>query len=777
MKEDNVLPIIPLKDIVLFPFIVVPLFIGRKKSLDTLDTTVSSYGGEEILLTAQKNSDIEIPKPDDLYKVGVVAKIIQIVRLPNNTVKLLVEAKNKVTISNINDDEGYLRGSYEIIYSNDIKEGYQHNNISKNLVSIFKKYVSINKQINPEILNTLSSRKSLIFLTSIIMSHLTCNVKKKQQILETPEILDIVSQLKDLINKELLILKTEETIQKRVKTQIEKTQKDYYLNEQIKAIQKELGDYEEKSELQDLETKIKSLKLSEEAKSKAKNELKKYRMMNPISSEAAIIRNYLDALLSMPWGKESSLNISINKAENILNKHHHGLQKPKERIIEYLSVLKRVKTAPGTILCFVGPPGVGKTSLAKSIAEATGKEYTKFSLGGVRDESEIRGHRRTYIGSIPGKIMTLLKKAKVDNPVMLLDEIDKISSDYRGDPASALLEVLDPEQNSKFTDHYLEVEYNLSKVMFIATANTLDIPKPLLDRMEVIRLSGYLEQDKLEIAKHYLLAKQKKIHGLKDEELSISDQTILELIRYYTRESGIRSLERQIASLSRKALTKILSQKNINKISITPKDLKSLLGPKKYRIGLAEKEDIIGTTTGLAYTETGGDLLSIEVAIIPGKGIIKATGKLGEIMQESTQTAFSFFRANAKAIGMDLSILKDNDIHLHVPEGATPKDGPSAGIAIYTSISSLINNIPVKRNVAMTGEITLRGRVLAIGGLREKLLAAQRGGIDTVIIPKDNIHDLEEIPTAIKDNLKIIPVSDAKEVLKIALSDHSTNQT
>ena len=776
--KKKILPLIPLRDIVIFPSVVIPLFIGRKQSLKTLEIALSNLEKNFILFVAQKNSFVEKPLEQNLYKVGVKAKIIQVVKLPNGNIKILIEAIDKVRISNIETVEEVLQAEYEII-----DDDYENNDLTdqnlrdvdlivSKLISVFNEYAKLNKVVGQEVLLQLSEKKEIVYVTSIIASHITCKLSKKQNILEIPGILNRANALISILEEEVISLNTEKLIQDRVKKQMEKTQRDYYLNEKMKAIEKELRRNEESFEVETFEKKIKSLKLSKEAKEKANSEVKKYKLMNQMSSEAAIVRNYLDTLLSLPWGKIKKPKISLKQAMEKLDSKHYGLEKVKERIIEYLAVLQRIPKTLSTILCLVGPPGVGKTSLVKSIAEAMGRPYCKFSLGGVKDESEVRGHRRTYIGSMPGKIISLLKKVEVDNPVMLLDEVDKMCSDFRGDPASALLEALDPEQNNSFVDHYLEVGYDLSNVIFIVTANSLNMPTPLLDRMEIIKISGYTEDEKLQIAKKHLIDKQIKLNGLKKDEITITNGVIHSIINHYTRESGVRALEREIAKIARKSLKKILETED--KLSsktriVDTVNLEELLGVKKFRINFAEKNDIVGVTTGLAYTEVGGDLLAIEAVIVPGKGTIRATGKLGEVMKESTQTAFSFFCAIAKNLGIDNIELKDKDIHLHVPEGAIPKDGPSAGIAIFTTIVSLMTKVPVKKTVAMTGEITLRGRVLAIGGLREKLLAADRGQVKTVIIPKDNLHDLKEVPDIIKQGLEIIPIVDAQEALNIAL--------
>ncbi len=766
--EKNTLPLLILRDVIIFPGTIAPIFIGREKSLNALLAAKRIDDGQHILLTTQKKQDLEEPGAQDLFRVGVLAKIIQTVKLPNNNAKILIEAINRVKLTNITGDDMFV-SDYTVNPDKEVDNLERLNDSTTTVIEAFKEYARANKKINLEILNILTEQRNPSYITNIIASHLTSKIDLKQSLLEQTDVQKRAELLLEIITSENAQMDTEQVVQQRVKKQIEKTQREFYLNEQMKAIQQEMDGSNDKSDFFDLEKKIKKLKLSTEAKEKATAELKKLKMMNQLSAESSVVRNYLDTLLSLPWGKQSNSTIQINKTEEILDRDHYGLKKVKERIVEYLSVLKRSRKIRGPILCLIGPPGVGKTSLVKSIAEAMDRKYTKFALGGVRDEAEIRGHRKTYLGSMPGKIITLLKKSKVDNPVMLLDEIDKMSADFRGDPASALLEVLDPEQNSHFVDHYLEVEYDLSNIIFIATANSYDLPRALLDRMEIINIAGYIEEEKLEIAKNHLVTKQLKMHGMKPHELTIPDDTILELIRYYTKESGVRSLEREIGAIARKVLTRILKNKDLKTVTVTPKDLEEYIGVKKYRFGLAEKEDQIGTTTGLAYTEVGGDLLSIEAACFKGKGGIKSTGKLGEVMKESAEAAYSCFLSKAKDLGLKESEYKEFDIHLHVPEGATPKDGPSAGIAIYTTLVSLMTKNPVNRNVAMTGEITLRGKVLPIGGLKEKLLAAVRGGIKKVLIPEENVKDLKDIPSNIKDNIEIIPVSNIDQVLEHAL--------
>ena len=768
MTEIKTLPLIALRDVVLFPGMLTPIYVGREKSIKAIEKAKAD--NMPILLVTQKKSSDEDPSSKDLYKIGLLGNLSQVIRLPSQHLKILVDVTHRVKlVKTKNNDSGFFESEYEILADKEITDIDALIDKTAKLVLNFSEYVRLNKKINPEVINSLSDQKNPVHISNLIASHLACKLKDKQGILEIISVEEKLDQIEQILETEIAAIETEQSIQQRVKKQIEKTQKDYYLNEQMKAIQKELGD-DDKSELGDLEKKIKNTKLSKEAREKAESELKKLKAMNPIASEAGVIRNYLETLLSMPWGKFDKNQLNVKKAEDVLNRDHYGLEKVKDRIVEYLAVLQRSKKIRGPIICFVGPPGVGKTSLVKSIAEATGRKYAKFALGGVRDEAEIRGHRRTYLGSMPGKIITLIKKAKTSNPLILLDEIDKMSSDFRGDPTSALLEVLDPEQNIHFSDHYLEVEYDLSNAMFIATANTLDLPRPLLDRMEIIRISGYIEDEKLHIARDHLLPKLLKQHSMKEAEFSISDSAILDIIRYYTRESGVRNLERELANLIRKTLRKILTDKNLKTVNITSEDLEDYLGVRKFKIGIAEDESQVGVTTGLAYTEVGGDLLSIEAVLVPGKGEIRATGKLGDVMKESTQAAYSYFRSEAEILGINPVALKDHDVHLHVPEGATPKDGPSAGTAIFTTICSLLSGIPVKKDVAMTGEITLRGKVLPIGGLREKLLAATRGGIKTVLIPEDNMKDLKEIPDSVKSGLNIIAISDANEVLEYALT-------
>ncbi len=774
MANKEKLPLLPLKDMVVFPGMITPIFVSRTKSLQALFNNKNAENNRHILLVLQKQQDQELPDIQDLYNVGVIAKVIQIVRLQNN-VKILVEALDKVKLYNITNDD-LFESEYDIINNEEPDDMDSLMMGTSNAIELFIQYTKDHKKINSELVETIINEiekdpTNFTYIINILASYLTLPLLIKQTLLEETKPQISLKTIIDTLKSNIAQIDAEDALHQRVKSQIEKNQRDYYLNEQMKAIQKELdGD---KSDFSDIEKKIKTLKLSKEAKEKAESELKKLKLMNQMSGESSVTRNYLDTLLAMPWGKFDITQPDINKTRAVLDRDHFGLEKVKDRIIEYLAVLQRSKKIRGPILCLIGPPGVGKTSLVKSIAEAMGRKYTKFALGGIRDESEIRGHRKTYIGSMPGKIVTLIKKAKVSNPVMLLDEIDKMGSDFRGDPASALLEVLDPEQNSHFVDNYLEVEYDISNVIFIATANSYNLPRALIDRMEIINVSGYIEEEKLQIAKNYLIPKQFKMHKMKKNELIINDDAVLELIRYYTKESGVRSLEREISAITRKSLQRILSNKDIKTISISPDNLEEYLGVRKYNFGLAEKEDQIGSTTGLAYTEVGGELLTIEALSFPGKGEVKTTGKLGDVMKESAQAAYSCFRSRADDFGIKYADYKDLDIHLHVPAGAIPKDGPSAGCAIFTTIVSLMTKIPVKRTVAMTGEITLRGMVLPIGGLKEKLLAASRGGIKTVLIPEDNVKDLKDIPPNIKENLEILSVSNIDQVLKLALVNNN----
>jgi len=769
-SESKLHPVLPLRDIVVYPGMIVPLFVGREKSINALEVVVDN--DEEILLLTQKDAAHDDPTPDDIYRTGVLAKILQLLKLPDGTVKVLVEGMVRAEVNYYVENENFFEADVTKIKEEKGNED-ELEALSRSTVNTFEKYVKMNKRVPLEILNGIKQLENPSKLADTVASHLSMRISEKQDILETFSVTQRLEKILTLIERETSVLSTERKIRSRVRNQMEKTQKEYYLNEQMKAIQKELGGQSDdsKDEMSELESKIKKTKLSKEAREKAKAEFKKLKNMSPMSAEATVVRNYLDWLLDIPWKKSSKVASDIKKAQEILDEDHYGLEKVKERIIEYLAVQQRTKSIKSQILCFVGPPGVGKTSLAKSISRATGRRYARVSLGGVRDESEIRGHRRTYIGSMPGKIVQSMKKAKTSNPLILLDEIDKMGQDFRGDPASALLEVLDPEQNKNFNDHYLEVDYDLSGVMFITTANSMNMPRPLLDRMEIIRISGYTEEEKVNIAKQHLIPKQLKEHGLKKGEWAISDGALHNLISHYTRESGVRNLEREIAKLTRKAVTEIVKDK-VRKVSVTVNNLKKYAGVERYEHGKVDKDDHVGVTTGLAYTEVGGDLLPIEAVIIPGgRGKITLTGKLGDVMQESAQAAWSYVRSRSYEFGIKNDKYLKNDIHIHVPEGATPKDGPSAGAAMCTSIVSAMTGIPVRKDIAMTGEISLRGMVMPIGGLKEKLLAALRGGIKKALIPEKNIKDLEEIPNNVKNGLEIIPVTTVDEVLKHALTE------
>ena len=747
---------------------IVPLFVGREKSVRALETVMQE--NKEILLSAQIDPSEEDPTSDSIYTTGVLATVMQLLKLPDGTIKVLVEGKERVRIDEFIDNDSYFEAAIEVLEQTTGAES-EISALTRAVSEQFEKYIKLNSNISKDVLSLAQESDSADKLADIVASNLAVRVDQKQELLETLDIGARLEAVYALMQSELSVLKVEKRIKSRVKNQMERTQREYYLNEQMKAIQKELGDGEDGSDdLAELEGKITNLKLTKEAKEKADGELKKLRNMPAMSAEATVVRNYLDWMLALPWGKRSRIKKDLNAAQTTLDNDHFGLEKVKERIVEYLAVQQRSKKLKGPILCLVGPPGVGKTSLGKSVAKATGREFIRISLGGVRDESEIRGHRRTYIGSMPGKIIQAMRKAKTNNPLILLDEIDKMGQDFRGDPASAMLEVLDPEQNSTFIDHYLEVEYDLSNVMFLTTANSYNMPSPLLDRMEIITLAGYTEDEKLQIAKRHLLDKQIKNHGLKNGEFSIDDEAIKELIRSYTKEAGVRNLERELAKLARKAVTKIVKD-GAQSVHIAVDKLADHLGVKKFRFGLAEGHDQIGVVTGLAYTSVGGDLLSIEALKLPGKGRMKTTGKLGDVMKESIEAAASYVRSISPQIGIKPTRFENLDIHVHVPEGATPKDGPSAGLAMVTSIVSVLTGIAVRKDIAMTGEVTLRGNALAIGGLKEKLLAALRGGIKTVLIPQENAKDLVDIPDVVKDGLEIIPVSHMDEVLKHALVD------
>ncbi len=765
MSKD-IYPILPLRDIVVYPKMIVPLFVGREKSIKALQSAID--GSQNIVLATQKEAATEDPGADDIYHVGTLGTIVQLVRLPDGTVKVLVEGVSRVRIDEFLPADGFMQVEAEVLEDDEFFD-LETEALSRAVLSQFEEYVKMSKKVPPEVLVSVSQIEDYGKLADTIASHLSLKIAEKQALLEGKNLKERFEKILEFMDAEITMLEVENKIRSRVKKQMEKNQKEYYLNEQMRAIQKELGDGDEQSEIDAYMQKIEKTKLSKEAREKAMAEVKKLKTMSMMSAEATVVRNYLDWLLDIPWHKRSKVNRDLQKAAEILDADHYGLEKVKERIIEYLAVQSRTEKVKGPILCLFGPPGVGKTSLGKSIARATGRSFVRTSLGGMRDEAEIRGHRRTYIGSMPGKIIKGMKKAGTSNPLFLLDEIDKLGSDWRGDPSSALLEVLDPEQNNTFNDHYLEVDYDLSDVMFVTTANSLDMPRPLLDRMEIIRLSGYTEDEKIEIAKRHLMPKVFAENAVKPEELFIDEAAIRDIIRYYTREAGVRNLERELSNIARKAVKNLLMHKEKGRVDVTAVNLEQYLGVKKYRYGEAEDEDHIGVTTGLAWTEVGGDILFIEAVDMPGKGVVKQTGKLGEVMKESIETAYSVVRSHAEKLGIKPEVFEKTDIHVHVPEGATPKDGPSAGIAMYTTLVSVLTKIPVRKDVAMTGEITLQGRVLPIGGLKEKLLSALRGGIKTVIIPKDNEKDLAEIPDNVKTGLKIIPVANADEVLDIAL--------
>jgi ATP-dependent Lon protease len=765
------LPLLPLRDIVVFPGMVVPLFVGREKSVAALEAAMA--GDKDIFLLAQLDPGCDDPEDDDLYDVGVIATVLQLLKLPDGTVRVLVEARQRGRIESLRIESG-ANGEMAVVAVDPIEqsavEGNEVEAMMRTIVETFGEYTKLNKKLPQDAGENLGEITDPAALADAVAAHIQAKVSDKQAMLSEEDPFKRLEMAHSFMEGELGVLQVERRIRGRVKRQMEKTQREYYLNEQLKAIQQELGggDGEEANELQELQEKIEKLKLSKEARAKANAELKKLKTMQPMSAEATVIRNYLDVLLGLPWGKKSKLKRDIPAAQAVLDDDHYALDKVKDRIIEYLAVQARTNKLKGPILCLVGPPGVGKTSLGKSIAKATGRQFIRQSLGGVRDEAEIRGHRRTYIGSLPGKIVTNLRKAGTSNPLFLLDEIDKLGQDFRGDPASALLEVLDPEQNAKFQDHYLELDIDLSDVMFVCTANSLNLPQPLLDRMEIIRLEGYTEDEKVEIAERHLISKQVEAHGLKAGEFTLTTEGLRDLIRYYTREAGVRTLEREIARLARKSLRQILEGKATS-VTITPENLGEYAGVRKFRFGEAEVEHQVGAVTGLAWTEVGGELLTIESVTVPGKGGIKTTGKLGEVMNESVQAAFSFVKARSPAYGIKPSLIARKDIHIHLPEGAVPKDGPSAGIGMVTSIVSTLTGIPVRKDVAMTGEVTLRGRVLAIGGLKEKLLAALRGGIKTVLIPEENVKDLVELPTNITSELEIVPVAHVDAVLERAL--------
>ena len=763
--NSNSIPVLPLRDIVVFPHMVAPLFVGRKQSVNALNNVMTK--DKKILLVTQINPEIDSPNSEHLYKVGTLAKVLQLLKLPDGTIKVLVEGIERVNINLFNSKNDYLIANYSLL-----KIKSQNNSNIKALIKIileqFESYQKINKKISPEIINNLKSYSDYIKLSDVVIANLNISLTQKQELLETASLEKTLDKIYGYLIAEIDSMQIEKKIKGRVKRQMEKTQKEYYLNEQMKAIQKELGDNDEVDDIAEIENKLKKLKLSSEAREKCKSELKKLKNMSPMSAEATVIRNYLDWIITIPWNNPSAISKNIKKAKSILESDHYGLEKVKDRILEYLAVQKRINKIKGPILCLVGPPGVGKTSLGKSIANSTGRNFVRMSLGGVRDEAEIRGHRKTYIGSMPGRFLQAMKKSKTSNPLILLDEIDKLGSDWRGDPSSALLEVLDPEQNNKFNDHYLELDYDLSDVMFVCTANTLNIPPALLDRMEIIRIPGYTENEKNQIAKRYLVPKQIKNNGLKNSEINFNSTLIKQIIRYYTREAGVRGLEKEVSKICRKVV-KDLETKTKRKILLDKKSIQNYLGVEKYRNNEIEKKNLIGVTNGLAWTEVGGEILSIEVLLSIGKGKLTITGKLGDVMKESIQAASSYVRSQALSLGINPLDFDKYDIHVHVPEGATPKDGPSAGIAIFNSLVSSLTGIKIKKDIAMTGEITLRGRVLPIGGLKEKLYAATRAGIKTVLIPEENKKDLSEIDKDITTSIKIVSVNDAKSILEYSL--------
>ena len=766
--QDGVYPVLPLRDIVVFPYMIVPLFVGREKSINALEEVMRS--DKQILLVAQKNAGDDDPEPEEIYKTGTLATVLQLLKLPDGTVKVLVEGASRAVVSNYVENDDYFEAEVEAVHE-DVGASDEIEALARSAITQFESYVKLNKKISPEVIGSVNQIDDYSKLADTIASHLAVKISEKQEVLEITSVSDRLERVFAFMESEISVLQVEKKIRSRVKRQMEKTQREYYLNEQMKAIQKELGDSDERDDISEFEEKIEETKLTKEAREKALAELKKLRQMSPMSAEATVVRNYLDWLLSIPWGTKGRIKRDLDEAQNVLDDEHYGLEKVKERILEYLAVQQRTNKLKGPILCLVGPPGVGKTSLGKSIAKATGREFVRMSLGGVRDEAEIRGHRRTYIGSMPGKVIQSMKKAKKTNPLFLLDEIDKMGQDFRGDPASALLEVLDPEQNNSFGDHYLEVDYDLSNVMFVTTANSLNIPPALMDRMEIIRLAGYTEDEKVEIARQHLIPSQLQSHGLEEGEWSIQDEALREVIRSYTREAGVRNLEREIANLARKAVKEIMTKDDVTSIEVTKENVGDYLGVTKFRFGETEGEDMVGVVTGLAWTEVGGDLLTVEGVMMPGKGKMSVTGNLRDVMKESIQAASAYVRSRAVDFGIEPPMFESRDIHVHVPEGATPKDGPSAGVAMITAIISIMTGIPIRKDVAMTGEITLRGRVLPIGGLKEKLLAALRGGIKKVIIPEENAKDLAEIPDNVKNGLEIIPVSRMEEVVRIALTE------
>ncbi len=775
LSENNpqLVPVLPLRDVVVYPHMVIPLFVGREKSIEALDAAMQD--NKKILLLAQKNAEVDDPAQPDLYSIGTLSTILQMLKLPDGTIKVLVEGGERVMVDSLLETNGYFSAAVKNLEKAAVIDEREAEVLVRSVLNLFDQYVKLNKKVPPEILTSLSGIDAPSRLADTISAHMSLKLEEKQEILEIRDPRQRLEHIMSKIEGEIDLMHIEKRIRGRVKQQMEKSQREYYLNEQMKAIQKELGDMDEApNEVDDLQNKIEKSGMSKEAREKADSELNKLKMMSPMSAEATVVRNYIDWLVSVPWKKKSKIRRDLSAAEDVLEADHYGLEKVKERILEYLAVQQRVKKLKGPILCLVGPPGVGKTSLGRSIARATNRKFVRMSLGGVRDESEIRGHRRTYIGSMPGKIVQNLAKIKVRNPLFLLDEIDKMAMDFRGDPASALLEVLDPEQNSSFNDHYMEVDFDLSDVMFVATSNSMNIPGPLLDRMEVIRIPGYTEDEKLNIAMKYLAPKQIRENGLKDDEITISEGAVLEIIQRYTREAGVRGLEREISKICRKVVKDILLKPTGKKVHVTSRNIEKYLGVKRFRFGMAEDKDQVGQVTGLAWTEVGGELLTIESAIVPGKGKFTYTGQLGDVMKESIQAALTVVRSRANVLGIHSDFNENKDIHIHVPEGATPKDGPSAGVAMCTALVSALTNIPVKAEVAMTGEITLRGEVLPIGGLKEKLLAAHRGGITTAIIPQENEKDLAEIPKNIKDKIKVIPVRWIDQVFEIALAHQPT---
>ncbi|PRP71187.1 endopeptidase La [Chromobacterium amazonense] len=767
IREETTLPLLPLRDVVVFPHMVIPLFVGRAKSIRALELAMDE--GKQILLVAQRSASKDEPSAEDLYSVGTIAAVLQMLKLPDGTVKVLVEGRQRATIKQVGEEDGCFVAEFTPL-SSELEETNETEAMRRALLAQFEQYVKLNKKIPPEVLNSLAGIDRAGRMADSIIAHLPLKLEQKQEVLEMFDVQTRLEHLMSQLEGEIDILQVEKRIRGRVKRQMEKSQREYYLNEQVKAIQKELGEMDEASDLDELERRIKVAGMSKEGREKAQSELKKLKMMSPMSAEATVVRNYIDTLLELPWKKKTKISKDVAKAEEVLDEDHFGLEKVKERILEYLAVQQRVDRLKAPILCLVGPPGVGKTSLGQSLARATNRKFVRMALGGVRDESEIRGHRRTYIGSMPGKVLQNMSKVGVKNPLFLLDEVDKMGADFRGDPSSALLEVLDPEQNHAFIDHYAEVEFDLSDVMFVATANSLNIPPALLDRMEIIRLSGYTEDEKVNIALKYLLPKQIEANGVREGELLVQESAIRDIVRYYTREAGVRSLDREIAKICRKVVTgALLKPGKTGKVTVSAKNLDKYLGVKRFDYGLAEEENRIGQVTGLAWTEVGGELLTIEAVSLPGKGSIVRTGQLGEVMQESITAAMSVVRSRACSLGVKPDFYEKCDMHIHVPEGATPKDGPSAGIAMTTAIVSVLTGIPVRADVAMTGEITLRGEVLPIGGLKEKLLAAHRGGIRHVLIPKGNEKDLAEIPANIKQKLEIHPVKWIDEVLALAL--------